>query len=197
MRIDELDTKYSTEITLGSSGPEVVTIQYYLAYISLFVPTVLSPTVDGSFGEGTRDAVISFQKTYGLNQTGAVDEVTWNKIESTYYEMLSKGTYLFEPGLILPYPGRVLRVGVNGNDVLALQEYLNYISNTYPEIPKVNADGDFGPATARAVRRFIELFDIPGNPERVTATVWNAIINVYDDLYVGNFVNENQFPGIV
>ena len=97
--------------------------------------------------------------------------------------------------MILPFPGRVLRPGVEGNDVRALQEYLNYISETYTQIPKVTPDGIFGNATANAVRAFVELFGLPGNPERVTAPIWNAIINVYDDLYVGNTVLENQFPG--
>ena len=77
----------------------------------------------------------------------------------------------------------------------ALQEYLNYIAKTYTEIPTVNVDGDFGPSTSAAVSKFKELFNLPGNPERVTAQVWNAIISLYDDLYVGNIVNEEQFPG--
>ena len=77
----------------------------------------------------------------------------------------------------------------------ALQEYLNFIANTYTEIPKVNADGIFGQSTAAQVRAFNELFNLPGNSERVTAQVWNAIINIYDDLYEGSIVNDEQFPG--
>ena len=96
---------------------------------------------------------------------------------------------------MLPYPGRVLRVGIEGEDVRALQEYLNYIADTYTEIPKVNADGIFGQSTAAQVKAFHELFNIPGNPERVTSQAWNAIISVYDDLYEGNIVNDEQFPG--
>lgn len=195
LRVSELETAYTDVLREGMSSPGVVTLQYYLSYISLFVPSVLGITVDGSFGPSTRDAVISYQKTYGLPETGEVDEITWNSIENTYYGILRTIPYEFEEGVILPYPGRVLRPGVEGDDVRALQEYLNYISNTYTDLPKVNVDGSFGPSTAAAVRAFIERFDLPGNPERVTAQVWNAIISVYDDLYVGNIVGEEQFPG--
>ena len=97
--------------------------------------------------------------------------------------------------MILPFPGRVLRPGVEGNDVRALQEYLNYISGTYKEIPRITVDGSFGRATENAVNEFVRLFNLPPSSGRVTAQVWNAIISVYDDLYVGNTVNENQFPG--
>lgn len=195
LTLEELDTTYGEVLREGDTSSGVSALQYYLAYISLFVPSVQSVTVDGSFGAATRGSVISFQKTYGLSETGEVDEITWNSIQDTYYGILNNITYEFEEGLILPYPGRVLRVGIEGNDVRALQEYLNYISNTYPEIPKVTVDGVFGQSTASAVSAFTKTFGLTTNPERVGAPTWNAIINVYDDLYVGNRVNENQFPG--
>ena len=180
---------------MGITSSGVLTLQYYLAYISLFVPTVQEPAVDGSFGRDMEAAVISYQKTYGFEQDGIVDELLWNSIENTYYGILREIPYQFTAGVVLPYPGRVLRVGVEGEDVRALQEYLNYISETYAEIPKVNVDGVFGQSTAAQVRAFHEVFNIPGNPERVTAQAWNSIISGYDDLYEGNIVNDEQFPG--
>ena len=195
LKIEELDTVYTDVLRRGITSAGVITLQYYLAYISLFVPTVQTPVVDGSFGPGTESSVISYQKTYGFETTGVVDEVLWNSIENTYYGILQDIPYKFSSGVVLPYPGRVLRIGIEGEDVRALQEYLNFISNTYTEIPKVNVDGVFGLSTAAQVRAFNELFSIPGSPERVTAQTWNAIINVYDDLYEGNIVNNEQFPG--
>ena len=195
LSISELETKYETELAEGARSSGVFALQYYLAYISLFIQSVLAPDTDGDFGPSTKGAVISYQRTYGLPQTGIVDERTWNSIEATYYGILESIPYEYSEGLILPYPGRVLRVGVDGDDVRALQEYLNLISDTYPEIPRVRVDGSFGVSTAAAVRAFKKLFDIPGNPERVDAQSWNAIVNVYDDLYVGSIVLDEQFPG--
>ncbi|MBR2343056.1 MAG: peptidoglycan-binding protein [Clostridia bacterium] len=195
LTVEELDTRYPGVLRVGASGPEVTAVQYYLAYISLFYNGVTSPMVDGDFGAGTEEAVKSYQRTFGLTESGEIDLLTWDSIENTYYGILENIPYEFESGIILPFPGRVLRTGVDGNDVRALQEYLNYISNTYPNIPRVNVDGDFGPSTAAAVRAFKEEFNLPGNPERVDAATWNAIINVYDDLYFGNIVRPDQFPG--
>ena len=195
LTVSELDTSYENELKLGDSSRNVFVLQYYLAYISLFYPTVSAPITDGDFGQGTKSAVKSYQRAFGLPETGVVDEATWNSIQNTYYEILSRFPYEYSDGLILPYPGRVLRIGTDGNDVRALQEYLNYIANTYTEIPKVNVDGSYGPSTASAVNKFVEIFRLPDNRSRVNAQVWNAIISVYDDLYTGNRVNNAQFPG--
>ena len=135
------------------------------------------------------------QRTYGLPETGVVDRTTWDRMEEVYFGIISEIDYEFTNGRILPFPGRILREGVEGNDVRVLQEYLNYISTTYPEIPRVNIDGVFGPSTAEQVRVFKEIFDIPGTPNRVNAPTWNAIASIYDDLYVGGAVSEGQFPG--
>lgn len=195
LRITDVSTRYTDTLSEGSSGDGVLTIQYYLSYISLFVPSVLEAGFDGSFGPTTANAVRSFQRTYGLPETGAVDRATWDRMEQVYFGIVSEIDYEFFGGRILPFPGRVLREGIEGNDVRALQEYLNYISATYTEIPRVNVDGVFGPSTAEQVRAFKEIFELPGTTDRVNAPVWNAIASVYDDLYTGGSVNEGQYPG--
>lgn len=193
----ELPQRYPGTLELGSTGSGVLVLQYYLEYISLFVPTVQALTPDGSFGPETQSSVISFQKTYGLDETGIVDRAVWNSIQSTYYNILSGMNYEFREGATLPYPGRVLFVGSKGEDVRALQEYLNYVSNVYTDIPKVAVDGDFGAATERAVIAFNKLFEIPGDNARVTAQTWKALTSIYEDLYIGNVVREGQYPGYV
>ena len=195
LRITDVTTRYTENLSEGMSGEGVLTIQYYLSYISIFVPSVLEATMDGSFGPGTANAVKSFQRTYGLAETGVVDRSTWNRMESVYFSIVEEIDYEFYGGRILPFPGRILREGIEGNDVRVLQEYLNYIANSYSQIPKVNVDGIFGPSTARQVEAFKRIFDLPGTPDRVNAPVWNAIASIYDDLYNGSSVNEGQYPG--
>lgn len=195
IRLSDVTTRFTDNLLEGSSGEGVLQVQYYLSYISLFVPTVIEAALDGSYGPATANAVRSFQRTYGLEETGVVDRATWDRMENVYYEIVSEIDYEFFGGRILPYPGRVLREGIEGNDVRVLQEYLNFISTSYPEIPRVNVDGVFGPSTAEQVRAFKALFDIPGAPNRVNAPAWNAIASIYDDLYTGSSVNEGQFPG--
>lgn len=195
LRITDVSTRYTDTLSEGSTGDGVLTVQYYLSYISLFVPSVIEAAFDGSYGPATANAVRSFQRTYGLPENGVVDRATWDRMEQVYYGIVSEIDYEFFGGRILPFPGRVLREGIDGNDVRVLQEYLNYISMTYSEIPRVNVDGVFGPSTAEQVRRFKETFGISGAPDRVNAPAWNAIASIYDDLYTGGSVNEGQFPG--
>jgi len=192
----ELPQNYPGELKRGDNGRSVLILQYYLEYIALFVPTVQAITPDGDFGEATENSVISFQRTYGLTESGVVDRLVWNYIQNTYYNILGSLNYVFREGVTLPYPGRVLVRGVSGEDVRALQEYLNYISNTYSQIPRISADGVFGEETENAVIAFNELFGIPTNaPERVSAQTWNAITSIYEDLYIGSIVREGQYPG--
>ena len=77
----------------------------------------------------------------------------------------------------------------------ALQEYLNYVSGVYTEIPKVTVDGDFGEETERAVIAFNKAFGIPGDNTRVTAQTWKTLTSIYEDLYIGSYVREGQYPG--
>ena len=59
-----------------------------------------------------------------------------------------------------------------------MQEQLNVIADAYPAIPRIAADGIFGPATAEAVRTFQSVFGLP-----VTGIVdyptWYKISEIY------------------
>ena len=195
LSIADITTSYVSELSEGSSGEGVLTVQYYLSYIAQFVPTVTAVAYDGSFGPATADAVRSFQGTYSLPVTGIVDRLTWDRMENVYYSYVRELDYEFRVGRILPYPGRIITAGTEGSDVRVLQEYLNYIASAYPDIPRVNVDGVYGPATEAQVQAFRQLFNMPSESRRVTAPLWAAIANVYDDVYVGNGVRSGQYPG--
>lgn len=83
-------------------------------------------------------------------------------------------------GVPSSYPGYTLTVGSSGQKVYQLQEQLNRIARNFPAIPRINADGIYGPATAEAVRTFQSIFDLPatGNTDYPT---WYSI----SDIYVG------------
>ena len=83
-------------------------------------------------------------------------------------------------GVPSSYPGYTLTVGSSGQKVYQMQEQLNRIARNFPAIPRINADGIYGPATAEAVRTFQGIFDLPatGNADYPT---WYVI----SDIYVG------------
>ena len=59
-----------------------------------------------------------------------------------------------------------------------MQEQLNVIAGAYPAIPKITADGIYGPATAEAVRVFQKVFGLPQTGE-VDYTTWYKISEIY------------------
>ena len=61
-------------------------------------------------------------------------------------------------GIPSSWPGYTLEQGASGEKVLQMQEQLRVISEAYPAIPKVEADGIYGPATAQAGDRNSRLF---------------------------------------
>ena len=195
VRLEDINTRYPGELSRGDSGEGVLTIQYYLSYINLYVPTVLAATYDGDYGAGTENAVRSFQKTYRLPESGVVNRATFDKMEGVYYSLIANIDFQYREGRVLPYPGRVLSRGSMGDDVRVLQEYLNFIARTYSEIPTVTPDGIFGGDTERQINAFKQVFDLPQGSARVNAVLWNNITSVYDDLYNGAVVNEGQYPG--
>ncbi len=91
-------------------------------------------------------------------------------------------------GVPSSWPGYTLTIGSSSEKVRQLQEQLNRIAKNYPAIPKLNADGVYGPSTAESVRIFQRVFDLPQ-----TGTVDFATWYKISDLYVG--VSQIAEPG--
>lgn len=72
------------DLTIGSSGTEVETIQEQLNRIAKNYPLIPKSAVDGIYGSKTAEAVKVFQGVFNLPQTGVVDYATWYKISDVY-----------------------------------------------------------------------------------------------------------------
>lgn len=192
--LDEVSRQFPEKLTVGSEGDGVRLLQYFLSYISVFMPNVSSTAIDGLYGESTAAAVRSFQAAYSLPVTGEVDEVTWHEIYNVYRGLIASVPARFTEGLTVPYPGFILRVGSENEYVSFLQEYLSYIARTYDQIPTVPVTGYFGALTYNAVAAFQKLFGLEENGV-VNLETWNAIVGVYDDLFSGATTSPGQFPG--
>ncbi|MBE6662729.1 MAG: spore cortex-lytic protein, partial [Ruminococcaceae bacterium] len=180
--------------SFGDTGLAVQNVQYYLNYLSRFYSTIPPVNADGIFGEQTRNAILSAQRTFGLSETGELDAETFEAIYDAYLGIIDTLSFEFREGEILPFAGVVLNLGSEAPEVEVLQQYLNALADTYPEIPRVNVTGYFGSQTEAAVLAFQRLFGYQQNGV-VEATVWNAIASEYQTLYAGGVLREGQNPG--
>lgn len=70
----------SDPIEPGDRGIKVEHLQYMLSVLSAYIPEIPALTIDGVFGNATRNAVLAAQRRFGLSQTGIVDYTTWEEI---------------------------------------------------------------------------------------------------------------------
>lgn len=191
---EEVTQQYPGVLREGDSGSFVSNFQYYLNYLSNFYDSIPPLAIDGVFGPTTRAAVIDAQNTFGLVADGIVGPLTWQAIYDAYLGVISTIPVQYTEGVIVPFQGVVLREGSENDAVRLLQEYLNYIAQSFPSIPTVSVTGYFGPRTREAVIAFQEEAGLPINGQ-VSAVTWNAITSLYSDLYTGQQLGEGQYPG--
>lgn len=192
--LEEVTQQFPGNLSEGSRGIGVTTLQYYLDYLSEFYDTIPSLDMDGVFGASTRDAVIAAQNVFGLTPDGVVGEDTWRAIYNAYIGIVRTIPLVYREGNIIPFPGVFLNIGSESDAVRVLQEYLSYISDFYSEIPDVNPTGYFGERTQESVIAFQELFGLPATGT-VGPVAWDRIADVYSDLYNGSQARDGQFPG--
>ena len=192
LTFDEISRQFPEELSVGSRGNEVRLVQYFLNYVAAYSTAVPPIAIDGIYGPNTRDAVTAFQRLAGIPETGVIDELTYSVLYDAYRGILNSLPDSQFIGIARPFPGFAVTEGQSGEYVLALQEYLNVIAQTYLQVPEIVADGVFGPATANAVRAFQSTFGLPvtGN---VGFSTWNAIGSLYEDLVKGSVVAEGQY----
>ena len=194
LELSEVEKVFPEELSRGDTGVYVKVAQYYLAVIAQNLDTVPMIEIDGIFGSKTENAVKAFQRDYGLPETGIIDERTWNDMYNVYRGIVESTPEYYTGVPVAPYPGFVLSIGMRGNEVRLLQEYLSKLSEVYPEIPRVAVDGVFGPATRSAVMAAQQLFGLPVTGI-VFALTWDAITGAYQDVISGETAAEGQYAG--
>ena len=194
LELSEVEKVFPEELARGDTGVYVKVVQYYLAVIAQNLDTVPVIAIDGIFGPRTEAAVKAFQQSYGLPETGVIDERTWNDMYNVYRGIVESTPEYYTGVPVAPYPGFVLSIGMRGNEVRLLQEYLSKLSEVYPEIPKIAVDGVFGPATRSAVMVAQQLFGLPVTGI-VFALTWDAITSAYQDVISGETAAEGQYAG--
>ena len=192
LRFDEISPQFKEELKIGMQSIEVSMLQYYLAVIGAYYEAVVPVEVTGYFGEQTERSVKSFQRVFGLPQTGVVDRATRNDLFRAYQGIVESVPPQYT--YVALYPNTVLREGASGESVKIIQQYLTYINRSYPNIPAVSDTGYFGPLTRQSVTAFQRQFGI--DPSGIVGAVtWDSIAGVYSDLRYGFDKRPYQNPG--
>ncbi len=192
LRFDEISPQFKEELSIGMQSIEVSMLQYYLAVIGAYYEAVVPVEVTGYFGEQTERSVKSFQRVFGLPQTGVVDRATRNDLFRAYQGIVESVPPQYT--YVALYPNTVLREGASGESVKIIQQYLTYINRSYPNIPAVSDTGYFGPLTRQSVTAFQRQFGI--DPSGIVGAVtWDSIAGVYSDLRYGFDKRPYQNPG--
>ena len=147
-------------IRVGDRGESVRQIQACLNRVSLRHPTIQRLTEDGIFGPRTFDAVVAFQRIFGLNPDGIVGPLTWARLQQECSSG-DGGNGGGSGGAMPPFPGTNLQLGSRGESVRRVQHCLNYVSQ--PCSRQLSEDGAFGPLTQAAVINFQRIFELTPN----------------------------------
>ena len=81
-------------------------------------------------------------------------------------------------GIPASWPGYNLSIGSSGEKVRQLQDQLQRISQAYPAIPSITADGIYGNRTKEAVAKFQSVFGLPATGV-VDYPTWYRISDIY------------------
>ena len=174
-------------LKIGSRGNDVTLMQRYLNAIGQRYPTVPQQTVDGIFGNNMHNAVLAFQKLFGLTPDGIIGRITWDRVINEYNNLPETPPSTVQP----PFPGYNISQGQTGSNVLLMQKYLNAVSQVYPDVPRLSEDSIFGPIMRSAVIAFQNLYNLSADGV-IGRNTWDKIVTVYNNLPTGNIP---QFPG--
>lgn len=159
----------------------IANLQKYLRQLSYTDSDIIPVPLDAVFGSVTSDSVKSFQRKYGLYESGVADKATWDAIYEAYLDSIKA----YSPPLSLPvFPrtpnGYELTLGDEYFAVSILKLILNELRIIYdsflPLKPNVTYDED----TQNNVIEFQRINSLPmtGNTDKAT---WDSLVNAYTD----------------
>ncbi len=146
-------------LKLGSFGDNVKILQEKLKILGFY-----NALITGSFGLSTEIGVKAFQKKVGIEESGIVDNATWEKINE----------YTSSIAPISNYP--TLSIGSTGNYVTDLQLKLKSLLYYTGDV-----NGNFDLETQNAVKRF-QLNNSLTSDGIVGSKTWNLINSLYGNL---------------
>lgn len=196
--IQNITSSYpGTPLRRGSTGPYVVIVQTMLNRISQNYPLIPKlANVDGIFGSRTEASVRKFQEIFGLTVDGIVGKATWYEMVRLYTavtrlsELRSLGQQFYSINWEYPSP---LVVGDRGEKIRHLQYMLSILSEFIEEVPPLQIDGIFGPATEASVKGAQGFLGLPVTGQ-VDDPTWEQIYEQFSGIENTALRSKETFP---
>ena len=180
--IEEVEFPYGETLQLGETGPYIRPLNYLLNFLSYFNQDIPKLNLSGEeFTENTKEMVIAFQTSNNIEADGIVDKNTWNALVTDYNqtkELIPEEYLYYEDKL---YPGIFLSLGMTGDDILNLQNFLYIICEKTHQIPGVRVNGTFDELTEESIKAIQKRYNLPENGVVGPAT-WQKIIDWVESL---------------
>ncbi len=180
--IEEVEFPYGETLQLGDTGPYIRPLNYLLNFLSYIDTDIPKLNLSGEeFTEDTKEMVIAFQTSNNIEANGIVDKNTWNALVTAYNqtkELIPEEYLYYEDKL---YPGIFLSLGMTGDDILNLQNFLYIICEKTHQIPGVRVNGTFDELTEESIKAIQKRYNLPENGIVGPAT-WQKIIDWVESL---------------
>ena len=153
----------------------ILNLQRYLRAISFTDDRITRVPVDGLFDSDTRQAVIDYQRTRGLDETGVVDKNTWDAIFEEYSAITEAAdrtpTVNFFPTAPAGYEAAL---GEESAFITMVQLVLRELSVIYDDFPEIKINGAFDKPTEEAVKIY-QLASGLSPSGRIDLLTWNRM----------------------
>ena len=173
-------------------GRPIESLQTMLQQLSYGYGALPFLVPDGRFGEETLEAVMIFQREFGLPVTGRVDNATWDEVVRRYDGWMRERA---NPYALRAFPVRPFRLEIGDRDDVALlvQTLFGILSGVVDGITDGVHDGMFTGATVDNTVWLQKVSGLPATGVMDTAT-WNRLARLYDLLIVRRRELEREVP---
>lgn len=158
----------------------VQSLQHMLNHLARTTDGLLRLAETGIFDEATLEAVMIFQRDFGLPVTGIVDQLTWDAITDAYYLTLF---HVGAPPLLHVFPGGTNTVSEleRAAEVRIIQAMLTELASLFTNFEQPLPDGINSGATTRNLKRIQSLSGLPdsGILDRATWAILAALYRTY------------------
>ncbi len=173
-------------------GRPIESLQHMLQQLSYGYGELPFLVPDGRFGEETLEAVMIFQREFGLPVTGRVDPDTWDEVVRRYDGWSRERA---NPRPLRAFPVRPFQLEIGDQDDIAVlvQTLFGILSGAVDGIAEGDRDGWHSGASVDNVMWLQKVSGLPVTGV-MDKTTWNRLAWLYDLLIVRRRELEREVP---